>query len=170
MNEVSMRSANAVDSKILQYAGSHSPEEISYMLRPLIISPERIMARTQELLKSKNWLDLAQNQQRLHLVLQDMLSKIQSQFLDKDNAKIILGTVKELFSQTERMGRATEDDLNKLYGNQGLIMARVVDTALSYMRGAFREEIDPERWDAALAEALTIAQAEIAKHTEAIEA
>ena len=166
MNEIATRPANAVDDKILQFAGSHSPEEISFMLRPLIVSPERIMARTAELLKTKNWLDLTQNQIRLHLTLQSMLAKLQDRLLDNDNARLILQTVKELFSQTERMGRATEEDLNKLYGNQGIIMARAIDAALGYIRGAFREEIDPEKWDAVLMEAMTHAQNEISKHVE----
>ena len=166
MSEIATRPANALDDKILQFAGSHSPEEIAYMLRPMIVSPERIMARTAELLKSKNWLTLAQNQQRLHLTLQSMLARLQDRYLDNDSAKVILATVKELFSQTERMGRATEEDLNKLYGNQGLIMARVVDSALGYMRGAFRDRITAAEWDEALEQAMEIAQAEISKFQE----
>lgn len=165
----SVRPANAVDDIILRYSGSHSPEEIAYMIEGGLISPERIASRTQELLKSKNWLTLAQQQQRLFLMLSSLLAKLQERYLDIDTAKVILATVKELFKQTESLGKATEDDLNKLYGNQGLIMARVVDGALSYMRGAFRDEIDPAKWDEVMVEALAHARDEIMRHQAEIE-
>ena len=139
------------------------------MLRPLVVSPERIAARTQELLKTKNWLTLAQNQQRLHLTLQALLAKMQDKYLDKDNAKIMLDMIKELFKQTEKMGRATEEDLNKLYGNQGIIMARVVDKAMGYMRGALRELVPSEKWDELMEEALMHARDEIASFQAEVE-
>lgn len=162
MNEVAVRPANALDDKIIQYAGSHSPEEISFMLGGMV-SPERIMSRTHELLKTRGWLTIAQSQQRLHLVLNQLLAKMQDKYLDIDNAKVMLAMVKELFSQTERMGRATDDDLNKLYSNQGILMVRVVDKAMGYMRGALRDKVPAELWDELLAEALEAARDEIAK-------
>lgn len=158
-----VRPANAMDDTILRYADSHSPEEISYMLGGLV-SPERIAGRVQELLKSKNWLTRAQQQQRLYLTLTGLLAKLQERYLDLDTAKVILATVKELFKQTQELGKATDEDLNKLYGNQGLIMARIVDKSLSYMQGAFRDEIPAEKWEAVMYEALQIARDEIALH------
>lgn len=160
-----LRPANKMDETILRYADSHSPEEISYMLGG-IVSPTRIMSRTAELLKSKNWLDRQQRQQRLYLVLSTMLSNLQDKYLDINTAKVILATVKELFAQARELSATTEDDLNKLYGNQGIIMARVVDKALGYMRGALRDEVPAERWDELMAEALQYAREEIAAYEE----
>lgn len=169
MSEV-VRPANAVDDAILRYAASNSPEEIAHIIGG-IVTPERVASRVQELLKSKNWLTLAQQQQRLYLTLSALLAKLQERYMDLDTAKVMLSMIKELFSQTERMGKATEDDLNKLYGNQGLIMARVVDKSLSYMQGAFRDEIDPAKWEQVYMEALEHARDEIALfQSEEIEA
>lgn len=164
MTEVStgvVRPANAIDDAILRYAASNSPEEIAQMLGG-IITPERVASRAQELLKTRNWLTLAQQQQRLFLTLSSLLAKLQEQYMSLDAAKVMLAMIKELFAQTKSMGSATEEDLNKLYGNQGLIMARVVDKALSYMKGAFRDEIDPEKWEKVYLEALEYARDEIA--------
>lgn len=160
MSEV-VRPANAMDDAILRYAASNSPEEIAHILGG-IVTPERIMSRTAELVKSKGWLTIAQRQQILHLTLSGLLAKLQERYMDLDTAKVMLSMIKELFKQNEAFGKATEDDLNKLYGNQGLIMARVVDKALSYMQGAFRDEIDPEKWEQVYMEALEHARDEIA--------
>ncbi|QIK64522.1 hypothetical protein G7068_16230 [Leucobacter viscericola] len=164
---IATRPANAMDDKILQLAGSRSPEEISFMLGGLI-TPERIASRTQELLKSKNWLTQQQEQRRLYLTLSALLATLQDGYFDLDKAKVILATVKQLSAQAERLGAATEEDLNKLYGNQGRIMAQVVDGAFGYMRGALRERVPAELWDELMIEALSHARDEIAKH-EAIE-
>lgn len=165
MSEVELRPANKMDEAILRYADSRSPEEISYMLGG-IVRPERIMSRTAELLKSRDWLSRQQQQQRLYLVLSSMLATLQEKYLDLDTAKVILATVKTLFKQASELSATTEDDLNKLYGNQGLIMARVVDGALGYMRGALREHVPAEMWDELVEEALLHARDEIAKHVE----
>lgn len=169
MNEIVVRQGNAADDAILRYVNSHSPEEISHMLNG-IISPERVMSRTQELLKSRGWLTLQQRQTNNHLQLSALLAKLQERYLDLDTAKVILATIKELFKQNEALGRATDEDLNKLYGNQGAIMARVVDGALGYMRGALREHVPAELWDTLLEEAMAHARDEIAKHQDEVEA
>ena len=169
MGELAMRPANKVDDKILQLAGSRSPEEISHMLGGLI-SPERIASRAQELLKSKDWLTSQQEQRRLYLMLASLLADLQGKYLDLDVAKVILATIKELSRQAEKLSEASEENLNKLYGNQGLIMARVVDKALGYMRGAFREEIDTEKWDQVYLEAVEHARDEISSYQAEVEA
>ena len=160
---MTLRPANKMDDTILRFAGSHSPEEISYMLGGLV-SPQRVAARVQELLASKSWLTQQQEQRRLYLTLSGVLAELQGRYLDVDNAKVILQLIKEQSRQLEVASRAQETDLNKLYDNQGRIMARIFDMALSYIRGALRDEIDPDRWDELQAEALLMAQGEIAKH------
>jgi len=166
MSAVEGRKPSNIDDTILKYADSMSPDEISMSLGG-VISPAAVAARTQSLLKAKDWLTEAQEDQLVTLRMKELVYGITSndyKYLDvKLRALIALG------DRLDKRKKATEVDLNMLYGNQGALLGRVVDMALSYMRGALREEVDGARWDDLVAEAVTVAQAEIAKH-EAVEA
>ena len=161
MSALEVRKASPVDDAILRWADSLSPEEISASVGG-IVSAKAIAARTQTLLKAKDWLTDAQEDQLVTLRMKEMVANITSsdyKYLDvKLRALIALG------DRIDSRRKATDVDLNTLYGNQALIMARVYDIALSYMRGALREKIDPEVWDATAEEALLVAKGELAKH------
>lgn len=152
-----------VDETIIRYADSHSPEEISKILGGGI-SPARIASHTAALLKSKNWLSRAQEEQLILLKMRLTLNELEDQYLDKDNARLRLQYLKEIAERLDKRSEATEEQLNKLYGNQGRIMARAYDIALGYIAGAFREEIDPKVWADVTRDALLHAQTELAKH------
>ncbi|MDF2506234.1 MAG: hypothetical protein K0Q52_93, partial [Microbacterium sp.] len=47
--------------------------------------------------------------------------------------------------------------------NVGAVLGRVVDMSLSYMKGALRDQVDPEKWDELTQEALVLAWNEIEK-------
>lgn len=159
------RSVSPIDDKILQLAATHSPEEISLQLGS-VASPGRIAARVQTLLRSRDWLTDTQDDLLVTYRLQRMLMEFENQRLDIDNAKMRLSLLKEIGSRLEKRKAATDVDLGRLYGNQGRIMGQAVDNALTYMKGALREKVDPKLWDELVQEALLSAQAEIAKHEE----
>jgi hypothetical protein len=156
-----------LDDQILQLADSHSPEEISEKMNG-VLSPEVVASRLQMLLKSKNWLTAAQEDALITLKLKRVLVELEGKFLDIDNAKMRLSFLKEIGSRLDKRSAASETDLTKLYDNQGAIMGRVYDSALSYMKGALRESVNAELWDELAREALMNAQVELAKH-QAIE-
>lgn len=147
-----------------------SPEEISIMLGGLI-SSSAVAARAQTLLTAKDWLSEVQEDQlvtlrmkQLVLELIDSKSSGDYKYLD-----IRLKALTALGDRLDKRKKATDVDLGVLYANQGQIMARIYDIAMSYVKGALRSEIDPARWDELQKEALLHARAELAKH-EAVEA
>lgn len=164
MGEV-VRSANRVDDKILAMAGTHSPEEISLALGG-VVSPAKIAAHTQSLLRSKNWLTAAQEDRLITIRLNNMLLDLEERYrtIDLDSAKVRLSILKEIGARLDKRAAATTEDLNKLYGNQGRIMAQAFDLAMSYIKGALSESIDPERWEEVKGEGLRHAQLELTRH------
>jgi len=163
MGELEPRKRSAPDDQILRLAGTHSPHEISREMHG-ILSPAAIAARLQTLLKTKSWLTLAQERALNSWKLKDILRQLEEQFLSDNNAKIRVSVIKEITANLDRTEAATNTDLEKLYSNQGVIMGRVVDTALTYMKGALREQVDPALWDELVKESLFSAQEEISKH------
>lgn len=157
------RKRSEVERKILRMSASHSPEEISRALGGTV-SPARVAALTQTLLKQKNWLSSAQEDLQISWELRDVLDQMRNGFQDLDALKAQVTVLKLIGERLERRTRATQDDLNVLYANQGRIMAQAFDLALSYMKGALRDDIDPEKWDEAQREGLYHAQAELMKH------
>jgi hypothetical protein len=159
-----------VDDTILRYADSMSPGEISQMLGG-VISPATVAARTQTLLQAKDWLTETQEDQlvtlRMKQLVNDLLDSKYAQ--DYKYMDIRLKALTALGDRLDKRRSATAIDLNTLYGNQGALLGRVVDMALSYMKGALREAVDGEKWDELVREAVVQAQMEIRKH-EAVEA
>lgn len=159
---------NPLDVKILALADSHSPEEISERLGG-IVRPKTVASRVAHLLKTKNWLTAAQQDQLYTLRMSAILEELEQRYMDKDMAKLRLNVLKELSARLDKRAAATQVDLNALYGNQGRIMLQAFDVALSYMKGALRDEVDADRWDELRVEAIAHAKSELDKY-EAIEA
>src|SRR3954471_10594880 len=157
------RPAHRVDDTILSLAASHSPEEISEALAGRV-PPATIAAHTQTLLKSKNWLTATQEDRLVTIRLNNMLADLERRGWDLDSVKVRLSILKEIGNRLDKRTAATDEDLNKLYGNQGRIMAQAFDLALSFMKGALREAVDPERWEEAKAEGLRHAQLELSRY------
>lgn len=164
MGEVA-RSSNKFDDKVLAMAGTHSPEEISEALGGTV-SPAKIAAHTQSLLRSKNWLTATQEDRLITIRLNNMLLDLEDRFrtIDLDSVKVRLAILKEIGARLDKRAAATTEDLNKLYGNQGRIMAQAFDLALSYMKGALREAVDPEKWEELKQEGLRNAQLQLTRH------
>lgn len=163
MGELKLVAANRVDQMILSHADSSSPEEISKMLGGMI-SPAKVAAHTQALLKSKDWLTQTQEEQLVLWELRRTLLQLKDRFMDADMAKVRLAYLKEISARLDKRSGALEVDLNTLYANQGRIMGQAYDIALTFIKGAFREEIDAAKWDEVKGEALRHAQAELAKY------
>lgn len=155
------------DQLIMGAARDMSPEDISREIGG-ILSPARVMVRTRELLKAPGWLEMAQREQALLIVLRNRVFELQKA-RDLDSIKVQAGIIKDLLGQLDKQYSRTEADLTTYSANTGRQLGHVVDLVLTYMRGAMRDEIDLEKWDASIEEALVIAQSEIAKK-QAVEA
>lgn len=162
--EIATVTPNQWDERMLLRADSMSPEEISVYLGG-VIRPKTVAARITELLKTKNWLTLMQQRQLLDWKLRRILGTLEGRFLDLDNAMMQLRLIREINKQLDKREASTTVDLEKLYGNQGRIMAQAFDIALSYMKGALRSQVDAAEWDSLQVEALAHARAELDKHT-----
>jgi hypothetical protein len=88
---------------------------------------------------------------------------------DLDSIKVQASIIKDLLTQLDKRQKANETDLSTYNANVGRQLGHVVDLVLTYMRGAMRDEIDLQKWDDSIEEALVLAQAEIAKR-QAVEA
>lgn len=153
MSAVEGRKPSNIDDTILKYADSMSPDEISMSLGG-VISPAAVAARTQSLLKAKDWLTEAQEDQLVTLRMKELVYGITSndyKYLDvKLRALIALG------DRLDKRKKATEVDLNTLYGNQAVIMGQAIELALQKALKVLREA-HPELQEAEVREALKLA-------------
>ena len=155
------------DQLIMGAARDMSPEDISRELDGAL-TPARVMVRTRELLKEPDWLTEKQQEQALLIVLRNRVYELQKA-KDLDSIKVQAGIIKDLLTQLDKRSKANEADLSTYNANVGRQLGHVVDLVLTYMRGSMRDDIDLEKWDEALEEALVIAQSEITKK-QAVEA
>lgn len=154
-----------IDQTILRYCDSESAEEISRRLGG-VITPERVAAQKEILLTTKKWLTATQEEELVLYRLRTLLAKIEEKFFaeDLESAMAQLRILKEISARLDKRREVNAIDLNQLYGNQAVLMLRALDLATGYLRGAFRDQIDQEKWDEALREGMYLAQAEIEKH------
>lgn len=156
-----------IDQVILRYADSESPEAISERLGG-VIKPERVAALGKKLLAGANWLTQAEQEELVIRRMRKIVADMESGYQDLGTQKAQIQALGEIAKRLDKRREVTAVDLEKLYANQAQIMLRAVDLATGYLRGAFRDQIDQERWDAAIKEGMALAAAELAKH-EAVE-
>ena len=156
------------DQLIAGAARGLSAEDISREIGG-IMSPARVMVRTRELLRAGDWLEEKEQEQALLIVLRNRVYELQKA-KDLDSIKVQASIIKDLLAQLDKRAKANEVDLNTYSANVGRQLGHVVDLVLTYMRGAMREEIDLEKWDASIEEAMVLAVAEIQKKQRAVEA
>lgn len=150
------------DQLIMGAARDMSPEDISREIGG-ILTPARVMVRTRELLKSPGWLERAQREQALLIVLRNRVYELQKSS-ELDSIKLQASIIKDLLGQLDKQYSRTENDLSTYNSNVGATIGRVLDIAMSYMKGSLREKIDPKEWDDRLEEAVEMARVEIEKH------
>lgn len=150
------------DQLIMGAANGLSPEDISRSIGG-ILTPARVMVRTRELLKAGDWLEDKEQEQALLIVLRNRVAELQNS-KDLDSIKVQTSIIKELLAQIEKRSKSNAADLNTYSRNVGAVLGRVVDETLAYMKGAFREEIDHQKWDEAIKEALLMASVRIGEN------
>lgn len=164
---------DSIDDKLILYTvEGDSPERISERLGN-VIEPARVRMRVRELLKSEDWLTVAEQEVALLRVLRKNLVKIQD-FLSENGVdeaalNLTLSYTKELLARGDKRMSSTQVKLDQYNANVGRTIGHVVDLALTYMKGALRSEVDPAKWDQLVKEALLMAQTEIEKK-QAVEA
>lgn len=146
-----------IEAGVLGLSAEETSERIGRVLTPM-----RVMQRTRELAKSGNWLDEAEKEALLLKILQKRVVELQEE-RELDSIKVQASMVKDLLVQLNKRRAALDTDLNTYSANVGRQLGQVVDLALTYMKGALREEVDPEKWDGLVMEALLVAQREIEK-------
>jgi hypothetical protein len=158
-----------IDRTILRYCDSRSPQEISDMLGNTV-TPERVMAIKEELLTSRKWVTMAQEEELVLFRLREIVSKFEDidTMADMESARVHLAYLKEIGARLDKRRAATQVDLETYDLNVAREMTRAYEIALSYLKGALRDEIDEERWDEVTKEALAHAGREVAK--KAVEA
>lgn len=152
----------SLDDRMLALADRCSPEEISEALGHAV-SPAAIHRRIRELLAARDWLSEAEQDKLITLKMKRILGELEGRFLDLDNAKVQLQLLRAIGERLDKRREATEVDLNSYSANVGRQLGHVVDLALTYMKGALREEVDSDKWDALVADALSMAWVEIEK-------
>lgn len=156
-----------IDTTILRYCDTESPEEISRRLGG-VITPERVAAQKETLLASKKWLTATQEEDLVIHRMRAIVAKFEEQFHresypDKEMALVQLRFLKEIGNRLDKRREATQVDLETYDMNVAREMTRAYDIALGYMKGALRGEVDPETWDTLAREALAHAGREVAK-------
>jgi len=146
--------AKSVDDQLLELAAMEfSPEEISRRMGG-IINPAQVRLKVDELTKNGNWLTAVQQEHALLSMLRTNLMEMRSETFDLDNIKLQHTYVETLLKRADRRQEITASQLETYDANVGAQLGAVVDAALSYMKGALREEVDAAKWDALVAEAL----------------
>lgn len=110
-----------LDERLLLLSDSHSPEEISRELGN-VISPARAAVRIKELLKARDWLSAAEQDEIVTWKMRRILQKLEGQYFDEKNAAIQLSALKAIGERLDKRRAATEDEKNALYANQAQIM------------------------------------------------
>ena len=162
-----LNSNDSIDDKMIRWTVEGlSPEAISERLGEGLLTPAEVRYRVAKALSSPNWLTEAQQELALMMVMRKNLAKIQ-QFLDggvDDKALALsLSYIKEIFARLDKRASVTQVKVDQYNENVGRTIGHVVDLALTYMKGALRSEVDPDRWDELVHEALRMAQVEIEK-------
>ncbi len=162
--EVSLGPGQSIDQALLNAVILElHPAETSRRIGG-ILSEGRVVARTQQLLTGGNWLTDVEKERAIVLLLEQKLVHMSNHVtVDGDSAKLMLAYAKELFARIDKRKAITDDLLTTYDQNVGQQLGHVVDLALTYMRGALREEVDRDKWDTLVLEAMTMAQLEIQK-------
>lgn len=149
------------DQLIMGAARGLSPEDISREIGE-VMTPARVMVRTRELLRSGDWLEQKEQEQALLTTLRNRVYELQKRD-DLDSIKVQASIIKDLLAQLDKRQKANETDLNTYNANVGRQLGHVVDLALTYVRGSFRDQIEPTRWAEVIQEAMVMAASEIEK-------
>mgnify|MGYP003135693562 CR=1 FL=1 len=118
------------DERMLLLADSHSPEEISRDLGGLV-SPARVASHVKGLLKNRDWLEEAEQDQIVTWKMRRLLRKLEEQYTDLNNVKVQLQLLKAIGERLDRRAALTEEQKSQLYANQAQIMFDAIRLAFS---------------------------------------
>lgn len=135
----SEKMTSKMDEQMLLLADSHSPEQISRELNGAL-SPGKVAARVTAMLKDRDWLSLAQQDQLVTWKLRRILNKLENEFLDLDNAKVQIELLKQIGARVEKRQKATDEELNRLYANQAQLMFAAIRLAFDMVVSDLRKQ------------------------------
>lgn len=151
-----------IDQTILRYADSESPEEISARFNGAI-TPERVAAQAKKLLADANWLTAAEQEELVIRRMRKIVADMEGAYQDLDTQKAQIAALESIAKRLDKRRENIQIDLETYDANVGREMARGYDIALGFMKGALRDEIDPEVWDSIAKDALIHAGQEVMK-------
>ena len=155
-----------IDDTILRYASSESAEQIAQRLATdaaTAISAAAVAQRRTELLTAPPLLSAVEEERALVLQLKSILAELSEQHLSLDNAKVQVQVLREIGNRLDKRAANSQESLDTYSANVGRQLGQVVDGALGFIRGALREEIDADRWDELVLQAMDYARREIGR-------
>ncbi|MGO2150882.1 MAG: hypothetical protein ACTH32_06730 [Microbacterium gubbeenense] len=165
--ELELRRSDSINDKLIRLTVEGlSAERISAELDG-IMPPAKVRLRVDELLKETDWLNNAQQEVALIRVMRRNLSQLQAFLedgIDGDAMKISLSYIESILKRMDKQQEGTQAKLDEYNANVGRLIGRVVDQALTYMKGALRQQVDGDEWDVLVRDALRAARIEIEKH------
>jgi hypothetical protein len=162
MNQIPMARGKSVDDQLIELAAMEiSAEEISRRLGGAI-TPPRVRQRVSDLLTAGDWLTDVQKERALIRILHMNLMAMRGDELNVDNAKLQLQYANVLLDRLDKRQAVTSEQLETYNSNVGRTLGEVVIHALAYMKGALSGEIDSQRWDILVEEAMLSARQAIA--------
>ncbi|ALJ19502.1 hypothetical protein [Microbacterium sp. No. 7] len=157
----------AIDRAIDLYIGLYSPVDISREQFGGSVPASVIRERAEKVL-SVDWLTAAQQEELVLRKLRNITSRLELElanqgFLNLDNISAQLATLREQGRRLDARRAAAKVDVERYSANVAHEMVRAYDIALSYLRGALREQISDEHWAELTTEALLHAEREVMK-------
>lgn len=157
-----MARGKSVDDQLIELAAMEiSAEEISRRLGGAI-TPARVRQRVSDLLTAGDWLTDVQKERALIRILHMNLMAMRGEELNADNAKLQLQYANVLLDRLDKRQAVTSQQLETYNANVGRTLGEVVIHALAYMKGALSAEIDAQRWDLLVEDAMLSARQAIA--------
>lgn len=164
--QINLGKGQSIDEALLHGAvAGLSAEQISERIGG-ILSPARVSLHLRELLSGGIRLEDIEHERAILLLLQAKLVELDNTAWGADSlaaAKVMLTYAREIMGQLQKRKALTDEQLNTYDQNVGRQLGHVVDLALTYMKGALRDQVDPLTWDRTKEEALALAWTEIEK-------
>ena len=161
---------SSIEDKMLAYAASHSPAEISRLLGG-VVTPEEVASRTVRLLHDRDWLSLAQKRQLAYIEMQEIVASFRDWARDgsKDAAEIVLRGTQQIMKFLDKDQASLSEMQVTITAAYAARMGEAISLALDALLSLLRTkglEISDEEMVEALKVVMPIAFNEIDKSVE----
>lgn len=152
-----------IDRILLRYADSHSPAELSLMVKGAL-SPAECSARVASLLEKQDWLTMTQQDALVTLKMRQLIAELEDQPRSTRNAEVLIRALETLGNRLEKRATAIESDLNRLYAWQGQLLMEALTIIVEHLQA--RLSLDGDDFKDAVEEGMRRAGALLASHDD----